>query len=150
MTQDPRPRTLSPNRNLRKAERLHSKKLIEELFAKGSSVYLYPFRLQFLPRPAQPDGAVPVAYPQILFSVSKRNFKRANRRNLIRRRLREIYRLHKHQLLVGLPPHQLPLCFAVLYTSREVLPSDVLTRKFKAVWQKWRDETSRSSGSETV
>ena len=141
---------LAPNRKLRKAERLCSKKLIEELFAKGSSVYLYPFRLQFLPRPAQADGAAQVGYPQILFSISKRNFRRANRRNLIRRRLREIYRLHKHQLLVGTPPHQLPLCFAVLYISKEVLPSDVLRRKFKAVWQKWRDQTGRSSGSATI
>jgi len=119
------------NQSLPKAEKLCSKKTIEELFSKGSSVYLYPFRLHYLPRT---DGTI--AYPQILFSVSKRNFKRANQRNLIRRRLREIYRLHKYELLSQMPLAVFPASIAVLYISKEVLPSDVLTRKFVAVWQK--------------
>ncbi len=116
---------------LPKTERLCSKKLIEELFKKGSSVYLYPFRLQYLLRT---DGEV--EYPQILFSVSKRNFKRANRRNLVKRRLREIYRLHKHELLSGLPADVFPAYVGIIYVSKDVLPSDVLTQKFTALWKK--------------
>ncbi len=114
-----------------KSEKLCSKKLIEELFTKGSSVYLYPFRLHWLPRT---DSQV--AYPQLLFSVSKKNFKRANKRNLVRRRLREIYRLHKHEMLANLPLEKLPLCIGVIYIAKEILPSDVLEKKFAAVWKR--------------
>ncbi len=130
--------------NLPKAERLCSKKRIEELFSKGSSVYLYPFRLQYIPRT---DGHTD--YPQILFSVSKRHFKHANQRNQVRRRVREIYRLHKYELLSATPANVFPVCIAVMYVSKEILPSDVLTRKFIAVWKKLQDlghqQTSHSS-----
>ena len=138
MTESPLPMTaLTPDKSLHKAEKLCSKKTIEELFAKGSSVYLYPFRLQYLAA----TGGEP-AYPQVLFSVSKRNFKRANRRNLIRRRLREIYRLHKYELLSATPPAIFPAHLAILYISKEILPSEVLTKKFLAVWKRLRDNTT--------
>ncbi len=136
---------LSHNQNLPKSERLCSKKTTEELFAKGSSVYLYPFRLQYL---AVADGEP--AYPQVLFSVSKRNFKRANRRNLIRRRLREIYRLHKHALLAATPPAVFPAYLAILYVSKEILPSDVLTKKFLAVWKRLRENPIQPSPKPNV
>lgn len=122
---------LVSNQSLPKTERLCSKKTIEELFAKGSSVYLYPFRLQYL---TAPDGQP--AYPQVLFSVPKRNFKRANRRNLIRRRLREVYRLHKYELLCATPAAVFPAHLAILYISKEILPSEVLAKKFLAVWKR--------------
>lgn len=124
---------LPPSQCLPKAEKLCSKKITEELFAKGSSVYLYPFRLQYLAA----NGAV--AYPQVLFSVSKRNFKRASRRNLIRRRLREVYRLHKYELLSATPPAVFPAYLAIMYISKEILPSDVMAKKFIAAWKRLRE-----------
>jgi ribonuclease P protein component len=118
-------------KTLPKTERLCSKKTIEELFTKGSSVYLYPFRLQYMIRT---DGQM--GYPQVLFSVSKRHFKRANKRNLVRRRVREIYRLHKYELLSATPVAVLPACLAVIYVSKDILPSALLTQKFTAAWKK--------------
>lgn len=116
---------------LPKTERLCSKKRIEELFSKGSSVYLYPFRIQYFLRT---DSET--TYPQILFSVSKRNFKRANQRNTVRRRLREVYRLNKHTLLSAMPASAFPECLAVIYVAKEILPYETLEKKFFAVWQK--------------
>src|SRR6478736_3681532 len=72
-------------------ERLKSKKLIEELFNKGSSIHLYPYRIFFLPGPAETTTGM----PQLLISIPKRNFKKAVDRNRIRRQIREIYRLNR-------------------------------------------------------
>jgi len=97
----------------RKEERLTKENDIQELFNKGSSFYLFPFKVFFLPN-AQPG------YPfhQVLISVSKRNFKRAVDRNLIKRRMREAYRLNKELL-----PDTTRLCIAYIYSAKEILPS---------------------------
>jgi ribonuclease P protein component len=96
-----------------KAERLSKEKAIKELFDKGSSFYLYPFKVFFL---ANRDRACPCH--QILISVSKKNFKRAVDRNLIKRRIREGYRLNKN--LLG---DQNKLVIAYIYSAKEILPS---------------------------
>ncbi|MDH4092834.1 MAG: ribonuclease P protein component [Cyclobacteriaceae bacterium] len=97
----------------RKEERLSKEKLIQELFDKGSSFYLYPFKVYYMPNPDQD-------YPchQIMISVSKRNFKRAVDRNLIKRRIREAYRINK-----GLLPVQNKLVIAYIYSVKDILPS---------------------------
>ena len=65
-------------------------------------------RYKFLPREEVPS--------RILVSVPKRSFKRAVKRNLLKRRMRESYRLQK-QLLPA------PVDVMFVYLPREVLPS---------------------------
>ena len=77
--------------SLPKSERLYKKKDIQELFDKGSSFYLYPFRI-FVQKQSEQN------IHQVLFSVSKKNFKKAVDRNRIKRRMREAYRLNKGAL----------------------------------------------------
>ena len=78
----------------KKEERLCNKGLIDKLFHNGSSFLCYPFKASWL----LIDG--PMQFPaQILFSVSKRRYKHAHDRNLIKRRMREAYRLNKQQYL---------------------------------------------------
>jgi len=74
-----------------KIERLHSKKLIKELFDKGSSFFLYPFKVLYLDQLGISDN-------QLLVSVSKKKLKNATDRNYIKRRVKEAYRLNKHLL----------------------------------------------------
>ena len=80
-----------------KAERLNSKILIGKMFEGGvsKSFSIFPIRVVYMP---VEQGEAPAS---ILISVSKRRFKRAVKRNRVRRRLREIYRLNSHQLKTG-------------------------------------------------
>lgn len=115
----------------KKAERLNSKKVIDRLFKKGSSetgsVFSYPFRVLYL-RAEEPTAALPA----VLISVSKRQFKRAVDRNLIKRRIREAYRLNKSLLFAGETPSP-PAYIAFVYVAKEILPFDELEKKLKFV-----------------
>ena len=107
-----------------KKERLKSEKIISNLFKKGGlSFPCYPLRLVYCPLEHAPEEGVLI---QFGMSVPKRQFKRANVRNLIRRRLRESFRLNKKNLYAFLEqnPHlkHQQYAFMVLYVAKEVLP----------------------------
>jgi ribonuclease P protein component len=103
--------------SFKKAERLSRKKLIQELFDKGSSFYLHPFKVFFL----KSDGC---ELNQILISVPKINFKRAVDRNTLKRRVREGYRLNKSVLM-----SDKKFLIAYIYSAKEILPSAVIHQK---------------------
>jgi ribonuclease P protein component len=100
------------NFKLPKNERIHSKKSIKELFDKGSSFFLYPFKVLFLKIPEGQDGTY-----QVLFSVSKKKIKRAVDRNFVKRRMKEAYRLNKHLLSKDEDQKKL---IAIIYVSKEL------------------------------
>ena len=75
---------------LKKEERLCSKKQFDKLFAEGNTFLVYPLKVVFTE--TEFDGSYPA---KAAFAVSKKLFKRAVKRNLIKRRVREAYRLNK-------------------------------------------------------
>ena len=105
-----------------KTERLHSKKLIDALFLKGASFYLYPFSIRFMLADSTVDTH------QFMVSVSKRNFKRAVDRNRIKRLVREAYRLHKHDLQ-DLSVQGNHLLIAYIYTAKEIHTYNFIEKK---------------------
>lgn len=84
-----------PN-SLGKEERISSMKLIDKLFQGGHSRSMTAFPLRLVYIKYVREGACPPA--QMLVSVPKRCFKRAVKRNRVKRQVREAYRRHKHIL----------------------------------------------------
>lgn len=94
--------------SLSKEERICSVKAIENLVAGGKYAACSPVRCCFLPR----NDASPLN--RMMVSVPKKLFKRAVKRNLLKRRIRESYRLQKHILTA----EGVDMMF--VYTSKEV------------------------------
>ena len=93
---------------LPKAERLSGRTTISALMRSGKYFSATGLRCCFLKR----DDDAP---PRMMVSVPKRLFKRAVKRNLVKRRLRESYRLQKELLPAGID-------LMLIYTSPEILP----------------------------
>ena len=111
---------------LRKPERLNKKKIIEKMFAGGSrSFSIFPLRVVWLP---VEELDAPVS---ILVSVSKRRFKRAVKRNRVKRQIREAYRLNKPVLLAPLAEKGCRLAIAFIYLSDELMDSALIEEKMK-------------------
>ena len=100
---------------LKKEERLCSQKIIGDLFASGESFLAYPLKVVFLKTETSKSYPVLAA-----FTVSKRNFKRAVKRNLLKRRMREAYRLNKHLLYDELAVRNLTLAMMFVYVGKDI------------------------------
>lgn len=96
-----------------KAERLCSKKIMDKLFTEGKTIFVFPLKIVYLENPLLSKFPV-----QAAFTVGKRNFKRAVQRNLIKRRMREAYRLNKHKFYVEIGEKQVAVFF--IYTGKTI------------------------------
>lgn len=102
------------NFGLSKDERISSVKAIEDLIARGHHVNLGVVRCCWTKRE---DGCTDC---RMMVSVPKKLFKRAVKRNLLKRRIRESYRLQKH----GLDGLGIDIMF--VYNSKEVAPFQLI------------------------
>ena len=108
---------------LSKEERISWKRHIDLLFAKGESFIAFPFRIVYLSLEEKMPAPV-----SIMVSVPKKKFKRAVKRNLIKRQAREAYRLQKYDLLDPLEGKDQSLLVAFLYVDKEVQPVEVVEK----------------------
>lgn len=112
------------DRSLPRSERLSSLGAVRRLFECGESGFVFPFRYVWY---AEPDTEPSV---EVLFTVPKKFHKRANRRNLLRRRTKEAYRLQKQIVRNGATVN---LDLALIYSSKEVLPYKVIANAVRKI-----------------
>jgi ribonuclease P protein component len=104
----------------KREERLKSKKVLGALFKGGNSYVAYPLRVVWAPIDLQ---EIPTATQsaQVAISVPKRFFKSAVDRNLLKRRIREAYRLNKPTFYQKLEAQQQPIALMLMYIAKEPL-----------------------------
>lgn len=113
----------------RKEERLTGKKSIDILFKKGIHINKHP--LHAIYNVINDQQKYPI---RVLFGVSKKKFKRAVKRNLVRRRLREAYRLNKHLIYNSLNILGKKIHLGILYEGSEIVDYKVIESKMKEIF----------------
>ncbi len=108
-------------------EHLKSKTIIEKVYAEGASVTAFPLRAVFIAVPGEQQ--LPTA--SILISVAKRRFRHAVDRNLMKRRIREAYRLNKIPFIEALDAKEKKVAVAILYIDNKPAGTDYLKHKMK-------------------
>ena len=114
-----------------KSEHLYGDKLVSNLFETGEAFICYPLRVVFLIQPLNDSEAA-----RILVGVPKKRFKRANKRNRLKRLMRETYRLNKQELISILNEKQLQIQVAFNYVADEELDFSSIEKKMKTALQK--------------
>ena len=131
--------------SLHKSERLDKKKLIEKLFGGGArSFSVFPLRVVYLALDNVQDE-----HAAILVSVSKRRFKRAVKRNRVKRQIHEAYRLNKQPLLQILKEHNLHIAIAFIYLSDELTDSSLITERMKTALSRISEQLSAQSSAQS-
>ena len=120
---------------LSKEECLSWKRYIDLLFAKGQSFVAFPLRVVYLPM----EEEMP-ARASFLVSVPKKRFKRAVKRNLIKRQVREAYRVRKYDLLEPLEAKNKGMLIAFLYLDKEIHPYAAMEKAMKKAIHILRDK----------
>lgn len=96
-----------------KREKLCSTKSMDILFSSGESFVAFPLRVVYIVREKEAEDDSDIS---VLISVSKKKFKRAVKRNRIKRLIREAYRLNKFRLDTG----KVHIDIAFLYLKNEL------------------------------
>jgi len=123
-----------------KEERLSSKVLIEDLFAKGDSFFKYPFKVIVKKSSSENESIV-----RILISVPKRMFKKAVDRNKLKRLIREAYRLNKNILYDNMHEETHFLDIAFVYTAKSILSYSEIERKIILILQTIKNKNEVST-----
>lgn len=115
--------TTIKSNSLSRDERLRKLGAIRRLFESGEGGFVYPLRYLIFAE-ADTEGST-----RVMFSVPKRYHKRANKRNLVRRRTKEAYRTNKYLLTT----EGVSLDIALIYSSKDVADYRRITNSVRKI-----------------
>ena len=119
------------NYTLPRSERLRSLKAIRRLFGEGHSGFVYPFRYGWIAD--RRAGEAAGRGIEAMFSVPKKFHKRANKRNLLKRRTREAYRLNREALSQAVAEKDVTLDIAFVYSTKECHSHKTITNALQRI-----------------
>ena len=118
-----------------KNERLCGKITIDNLFTNGSSIKDSIFRLVWNTEEFHNEIIV-----QALIVVPKKNIKNAANRNILKRRIREAFRIYKSGLYKKIKSKKQQLAIVIIYQGRELFPYKVIEEKIKLILSRLSEE----------
>lgn len=131
------------DKTFKRAERLKSRKVIEQLFKQGQSFAQYPLRVVWTVMEER-HSEFPA---QFALTVPKKKFKKAVHRNRIRRLLREAYRLNKHRLYDALKEEERQVALLVIYTGQAIMTfaeiEAAMQQTLRRLVKKWKTDNQK-------
>ncbi len=124
-----------------KEERLTNKKIINSIFTKGNSAFIYPFNVKWSFIESKSEFPL-----QILITIPKRNFKKAVDRNKLKRCIREAYRLNKNIFSNKVISNDKKIVFTLIYTEKEILNFKMIQEKIILVLHRLVKEHEKNIG----
>lgn len=115
---------------LYKYEKLCSRTAINNIFQGGKSAICYPLRAAFSITEKEETPA------QFLITIPKKKVRKAVNRVLLRRRIREAYRLNRGVLLPYLEEKGISIKIAFIYLSDEISDYATIDERMKSLLKK--------------
>tara|TARA_B100000287_G_C20581478_1_gene760506 strand:+ start:233 stop:607 length:375 start_codon:yes stop_codon:yes gene_type:complete len=112
--------------NFTKEERLTNKKAINNLFLNGNHLFISPFNLFWLEKKDQLELS-----NKVLITVSKKNIKLASKRNFLKRRIKEAFRLNKIELYELLNKRRKKIDVGIVYQDSKIYKYEHIEEKIK-------------------
>jgi len=114
----------APNTSFPKQERLCGKTAIARLLAEGRHGSIAGMRFIYLT-----DNGM--GHARLMISVPKKNFKRAVKRNLLKRRIRESWRRQKNLLQA-----ETGVDILIMYSTKEIMPYEQVYQSVGQILEK--------------
>ena len=132
---------IHPN-SFSKSEHLCGDKVITHLFTQGNAFIAFPLRVVYVL-----DNESELGLCSVLVGVPKKRFKRAVKRNRLKRLMREAYRLNKTPLLALLAENKKHISLAFQYVSNDEVDYSTMETKMKLAIQKLTEMLTNDSPS---
>lgn len=118
---------------LYKAEKLCSTAAVSRMFECGSSFIAYPLRVVWAESQTAAASSQPAPAVRFMITIPKKRVRRAVKRVLLRRRVREAYRLNRDALVPAVAAAGKKIDIAFIYVSDEEKSYQSIEKRVRAI-----------------